>query len=85
MKQINTTENTTKRLTDGEIDAGIEQIAGLLGNCKKYTVCLPLVDGKPSTAEVCYNGYVIRIKCGVTVELPEPIYMLLKHSGRINV
>ncbi len=85
MKQINTTENMAKRLTDGEIDAGISQIAGLLGNCKKYTVCLPLIDGQPSTVEVCYNGYVIRIKCGVSVELPEPIYMLLKHSGRLGV
>ena len=52
MKQINTTENMAKRLTDGEIDAGISQIAGLLGNCKKYTVCLPLIDGQPSTVEV---------------------------------
>ena len=85
MKNINTTENLSKRLTDSEIDARISQIAELLGNCKKYTVCLPLIDGKPSTAEVCYNGYVIRIKCGVSVELPEPIYMLLRHSGRLNV
>ena len=85
MKNINTTENLPKRLTDSEIDAGISQIAELLGNCKKYTVCLPLIDGKPSTAEVCYNGYVIRIKCGVSVVLPEPIYMLLRHSGRLNV
>lgn len=85
MKNINTTENLSKRLTDGEIDAGISEIGGILGNYKKYTVCLPLIEGKPDTAEVCYNGYVIRIKCGVSVELPEPIYMLLRHSGRLSI
>ncbi len=83
MKKINTTQNTAKRLTDGEIDAGISRVADILGNSPKYTVCLPLVEGKPSAAEICYNGYVIRIKCGVSVDVPEAIYMLLKQSGRI--
>ena len=85
MKKINTTENLSKRLTDGEIDAGISQMADILGSYKKYTVCLPLIEGKPSTAEVCYNGYVIRIKCGVSVDLPEPIYMLLRHAGKLSI
>ena len=51
----------------------------------KYTVALPITEGKPTSVEVCYNGYVIRIKCGVSVEVPEPIYMLLKHSGKLSV
>ncbi len=81
---MNTTENITKRLTDGEIDSTINTMGASLGNFPKYTIALPLVEGKPSSVEICYNGYVIRIKCGVSVEVPEPIYMLLKHSGKLQ-
>lgn len=80
---INTTTNTAKRLTDGEIDTVISKMGDSLASYNKYTVALPLTEGGASTVEVCYNGYVIRIKCGVSVELPEPIYMLLLHSGKL--
>ena len=80
---INTTTNITKRLTDGEIDTGISKMGDSLSGYKKYTVALPLIEGEAQTVEVCYNGYVIRIKRGVSVELPEPIYMLLLHSGKL--
>lgn len=76
---------TSKRLTDGEIDTCISQMGNNLSEFPKYTVSLPLSEGKPKSVEICYNGYVIRIKCGVNVEVPEPIYMLLKHSGKLTV
>lgn len=85
MTNINTTENIKNRLTDSQIDCGISQIAEELASYPKYTIALPIVEGKPSTVEVCYNGYVIRIKCGISVDVPEPIYMLLKHSDRLNI
>lgn len=76
---------TSKRLTDGEIDTFISQMGDSLSNFPKRTIALPLSECKPSSVEICYNGYVIRIKCGVSVEVPEPIYMLLKHSGKLTV
>lgn len=80
---MNNTEN--KRLTDGEIDTSISKMGSNLSDFPKYTVALPLSEGKPNSVEICYNGYVIRIKCGVSVDVPEPIYMLLKHSDKLTV
>lgn len=74
-----------KRLTDGEIDTCISEMGSSLSNFPKRTIALPLKEGQPSSVEICYNGYVIRIKCGVSVNVPEPIYMLLKHSGKLAV
>ncbi len=79
----NNTQN--KRLTDGEIDTCISQMGSNLSSFPKHTIALPLSEGQPSSVEICYNGYVIRIKCGVSVDVPEPIYMLLKHSGKLTV
>ncbi|MBP3348230.1 MAG: hypothetical protein J6L92_05665 [Clostridia bacterium] len=75
----------SKRLTDSQIDNAITRMGASLSDFPKYTVALPITEGKPTSVEVCYNGYVIRIKCGVSVEVPEPIYMLLKHSGKLSV
>ena len=75
----------SKRLTDSQIDNAITRMGASLSDFPKYTAALPITEGKPTSVEVCYNGYVIRIKCGVSVEVPEPIYMLLKHSGKLSV
>jgi hypothetical protein len=83
MKRVNTTENLEKRMTDYEIDSNIDQIAEKLSEFGKVSVMLPAVEGKPSAVEVCYNGYVIRIKRGVPVEVPVPVYLLLKRSEKL--
>lgn len=85
MTTINTTQNISNRLTDSQIDNGITKVGSEIANSPKYTVALPLIEGKPSSVEVCYNGYVIRIKCGVSVDVPQEIYMLLKHSDKLGI
>ncbi len=81
MKTVNTTQNISNRLTDTQIDASLTDVAAKLADRTKYTVALPVVDTNSSAVEICYNGYVIRIKRGVSVDIPEPIYLLLRHTG----
>ncbi len=85
MKNINTTDSISKRLTDSEIDKGIQEIAKELADDIRYTVILPVIEGRPSTVELCCNGYVFRIQCGVSVEVPESVYLLLLQAGRLGI
>lgn len=85
-KNVNTSENINNRsaMTEGEIDKMIDKVGIDLKEYPKQTIIIPRVPGdKEEIIEVCLNGYVILIKKGVRVDLPEPIIEILQHAGLV--
>lgn len=75
-------ENSDIFDSDAEIDNLILDVEAYLKSCKKIPVRLPFKDSNDNVVEVGYNGFMMLIKCGESVEVPEPIFEILKNSGR---
>lgn len=76
--------NTTQSLgmtEDERIDAITAKSAEKLKKEPRVKVRIPKLPGDDQVVECCLNGYNFIIRRGETVELPEPVVLLLENAG----
>lgn len=79
-------ERTSKQQTtlssDIAIEAAFERAGAYLAGCKRVAVRIPSGESPDDRVlEVGYNGTMFLLRRGETLEVPEPIYEVLRDAG----
>lgn len=82
---VNTTESTSKGMTQREIDEITNKTGKHLKDEDKVAVRIPTIPGEKEDTyvECCINGYNYIIKRGESVSIPASIAELLTNAGII--
>jgi len=85
MAKVNTTDSTSKGISQKEIDEIAKKTGKYLEGQEKVMVRIPTIQGEQEDTyvECCINGYNYIIKRGESVSIPASIAELLRNAGII--